>query len=127
MKLTTLDRTRGMQKLGSRVKPLGVDQNPPESTRIRGRKRMTRNNRLFQRNPLCVHCKALGIVKQATEWDHIVSLVDGGLEHESNLQGLCRDCHVAKTQAENDMRRRGVASTSVRSTLDTATPVTRRF
>lgn len=73
--------------------------------RIGGRKRMRRNQRLARVNPLCVRCEAKGIVRPVDQWDHIVPLSQGGADDESNLQGLCDDCHREKTAAD---RGRGV-------------------
>ena len=36
----------------------------------------------------------------APELDHIEPLWRGGRDDESNFQGLCRDCHAAKTARE---------------------------
>jgi len=36
----------------------------------------------------------------ATEVDHIVPLSQGGPDEWDNLQGLCHDCHAAKTARE---------------------------
>ena len=45
------------------------------------------------------------------EVDHLVPLEDGGDPwSESNLQALCRGCHIAKTAAENRARRPASAS-----------------
>lgn len=74
--------------------------------RIRGRKRKERNARLARRNPLCVRCKAKGRVTVATQWDHIVPLAKGGQDDESNLQGLCDDCHREKTAEDFGHRAR---------------------
>lgn len=52
-------------------------------------------------NPLCAHCAKAGRVALATEVDHIVPLVDGGERLDwSNLQSLCHQCHVRKTNAD---------------------------
>ena len=32
--------------------------------------------------------------------DHIIALVNGGKNRESNLQSLCDDCHAIKTRAD---------------------------
>ena len=79
----------------------GVSTQP----RVRGLTRKNRNARLARRNPLCVMCSEAGRTEAATEWDHVVPLVDGGLDHESNLQGLCHPCHANKTAAEQRGRR----------------------
>jgi hypothetical protein len=52
--------------------------------------------------PLCRHCKALGIIALATDVDHIVPIAEGGEQlDQSNLQSLCHSCHARKTRAEN--------------------------
>lgn len=61
---------------------------------------------LFRREPLCVRCKERGIVRLATQRDHIVPLAEGGADDKSNEQGLCDDCHDEKSLAER-VRGRG--------------------
>jgi len=51
--------------------------------------------------PLCRHCQGNGTLTPATEVDHIVPLRDGGTNHESNLQPLCKSCHSKKTVKED--------------------------
>lgn len=65
--------------------------------RIRGRALQTLRAKHFKANPLCVHCHAKGIIKLATELDHIKPLQDGGTYDSLNLQGLCSECHKVKT------------------------------
>lgn len=49
-------------------------------------------------------CRSCG--GMARELDHIKPVEDGGAWWaESNLQPLCRGCHIAKTRAENQARR----------------------
>jgi len=62
------------------------------------------------RAPLCVLCNRNGVVRVAVEMDHIIPLNEGGLDHESNLQGLCHACHADKTAAEQLARHRRKAS-----------------
>ena len=50
---------------------------------------------------LCRSCIRLGIIRTATDVDHIIRKADGGNDDESNLQSLCRSCHKDKTRAEN--------------------------
>ncbi len=53
------------------------------------------------KNPLCVHCKENGIVREAQVTDHIIRIVDGGDPFdEDNLQSLCHKCHNSKSSYE---------------------------
>jgi 5-methylcytosine-specific restriction endonuclease McrA len=52
-------------------------------------------------------CLAKGRVTPATERDHIVPLSQGGTDTDDNVQGLCHECHKAKSQKE--MNREGLA------------------
>lgn len=72
----------------------------PEPTRIRGRALQRLRLRLFARAPWCVHCLADGRQRAAVIRDHTVPLAEGGLDDETNEQGLCQDCSDAKTRAE---------------------------
>lgn len=64
---------------------------------------------LFDRSPLCVVCQSLGLTVEATQRDHIVSLEEGGLDDDSNTQGLCDLHHEEKSKAERlRARRRGL-------------------
>lgn len=73
---------------------------PTAAKRITGRKLQRLRAELFERDPLCVECKKLGIVKLSTQRDHILSLEEGGEDVEENTQGLCDDHHDAKSKAE---------------------------
>ena len=70
---------------------------PKAVKRMTGRKLQARRERWFRKAPLCVHCQRDGRVTPATQLDHIVALDNGGPDIESNLQGLCDDCHAIKT------------------------------
>jgi 5-methylcytosine-specific restriction protein A len=67
-----------------------------------------RRRQVLARDPICKVCdKAL-----STEVDHIVPLTDGGDPYRlDGLQGICTDCHQAKTAAENARRGRGTVAT----------------
>lgn len=58
-------------------------------------------------DPLCVECEKRGIVRAWTQRDHIVPLHKGGTDEPWNVQGLCDECHAAKSAAEESNRRRG--------------------
>ena len=77
----------------SRYNPRITDK----TDRVRGRRLMERRALWFAQYPLCVHCKAKGTITLATELDHINALCNGGDDDDSNMQGLCHDCHKAKT------------------------------
>ena len=52
-------------------------------------------------NPLCVHCKATGLVNMADMVDHITPISEGGDRLSlSNLQPLCNYHHGVKTGKE---------------------------
>jgi 5-methylcytosine-specific restriction protein A len=74
--------------------------------RIRGRALQALRNRLLSDHPLCVMCLGSGRVKAATELDHIIALTNGGSNDDTNLQGLCADCHKAKTTLDLGHRQR---------------------
>jgi 5-methylcytosine-specific restriction enzyme A len=75
------------------------------SKRLRGRKLQTLRERIFQRqNHLCLECLKQNRLRQCEELDHITPLCQGGTDDESNLAGLCHDCHQAKTQAQRGHR-----------------------
>ncbi|MFN3375229.1 MAG: HNH endonuclease [Burkholderiaceae bacterium] len=73
--------------------------------RMTGRKLQAARAALFAREPLCAECQRNGRVTLAAHRDHIVPLAEGGADDDSNVQGLCVDCHDAKSKAE---RARGV-------------------
>src|SRR5262245_28546149 len=71
-----------------------------EPTRLRGRHLDRARQQLFDRQPLCVHCLAQGLVTKAEVRDHVIPLSEGGLEITENTQGLCVPCHDRKSEAE---------------------------
>lgn len=73
--------------------------------RVTGRKLQRLRAELFARSPLCAECGRHGRITLATQRDHIVPLEEGGQDIESNVQGLCADCHDVKSKAE---RARGI-------------------
>lgn len=79
----------------------------PEATkRVTGRRLQRMRNELFTADPLCAECQRAGRVTLASLRDHIKPLAEGGLDELSNTQGLCTDCHDAKTAAESLRGRR---------------------
>jgi len=60
----------------------------------------------MRREPLCRHCLARGVVRAATELDHIVPLSRGGSDDDDNKQPLCAECHYRKTVSERGDRPR---------------------
>jgi 5-methylcytosine-specific restriction endonuclease McrA len=68
--------------------------------RLSGRALQERNARILRRDPLCRMCLASGRVAEAEQVDHIKPLEHGGSEQDSNLQGLCVECHEIKSLAE---------------------------
>lgn len=76
-----------------------------QGKRKTGRALQAAREGLFRRQPLCVECARAGRVRLATVRDHIIPIAEGGEDLDSNTQGLCDDCHDAKSEAE---RLRGV-------------------
>lgn len=81
------------------------DKKPTAAKRITGRKLQRLRAELFARAPLCAECQRHGRVTLASERDHIVSLEEGGDDADGNVQGLCAECHDAKSKVE---RARGI-------------------
>lgn len=50
--------------------------------------------------PLCQPCLRAGFVRPSREVDHIVPRSQGGTSDRANLQGICVECHRAKTRGE---------------------------
>src|SRR5262245_34859980 len=92
-----------MPSLPPRVRPArgrGAPWARTSSPRIRGYALQQLRHRLFDEQPLCVHCYMVGRVEPATIRDHIVPLAEGGLDLEANTQALCAACHDRKSAAE---------------------------
>lgn len=71
--------------------------------RIAGRRLQRIRNRVLKANPLCAMCGQ----RAAAEVDHIKPIYKGGSDDpysDANRQGLCLECHAAKTA--RDMNRR---------------------
>lgn len=49
---------------------------------------------------LCVPCLHNGRPTPATEVDHVLPRAKGGTDDLDNLESICRDCHQAKTAAD---------------------------
>lgn len=49
---------------------------------------------------LCQPCLTTGRPTLATEVDHVTPKAKGGTDDDENLQAICHDCHVVKTEAE---------------------------
>lgn len=65
----------------------------------------------LRRHPFCVDCGNRGRVRPSTEVDHVIPhRGDPRLFwDEDNLQGLCHECHGAKTVAEQQRGDSGAA------------------
>src|SRR5205085_3978463 len=75
--------------------------------RITGRRLQRLRAELFARDPLCAECQRHGRITLATQRDHVKSLGEDGTDTEDNVQGLCDDCHEAKSLAEAIRARQG--------------------
>lgn len=54
---------------------------------------------VLNREPLCRCCAARGVIRAATDVDHIDG--DASNNDDANLQPLCRRCHSRKTARED--------------------------
>ena len=95
-----------MNTLKPRVHTLGATtaRSHTQTVRIRGNSLYAIRREHFDAHPLCVTCEEEGRTALATELDHIIPLWEGGHESEANRQGLCEDCHKAKTAEEAKRR-----------------------
>lgn len=58
-------------------------------------------------NPICEHCEEHGIAKSVEEVDHIIEIEDGGeIWDINNLQSLCKQCHINKTNKSKANRKK---------------------
>ena len=98
-----------MKPARSRLRPAGsaAPPSPSRAKRITGNSLIAIRRKHFAKQPLCVACKAAGFVRLATELDHITPLWAGGSESEANRQGLCKECHAAKSEREAKQRAGG--------------------
>jgi len=76
--------------------------------RITGTTLQKLREQLFTENPLCVMCQAAGRVRLATERDHIIPLSKTKHDEATNegVQGLCAECHEAKTAKDMGWRKK---------------------
>jgi 5-methylcytosine-specific restriction protein A len=74
--------------------------------RIRGRALQELRERFFRANPLCRICESKGKLTLATQLDHIEALHKGGANSDDNYQGLCEECHKAKTAIDKGYKQR---------------------
>lgn len=56
--------------------------------------------RLLRDDPLCRMCRKQGRTEVATIADHVIPLAETGRQAPSELQPLCRACHLKKTADE---------------------------
>ncbi|CAH0355325.1 hypothetical protein SPH9361_03402 [Sphingobium sp. CECT 9361] len=56
---------------------------------------------VLREEPLCRPCLAVNRVTASTTADHITPLAEGGTGDRLNMQGICNDCHKAKTAKES--------------------------
>ena len=76
--------------------------------RVRGRANQMRRAFYFANKPFCVHCEQQGKTTIARELDHIIPLSKGGEDIEDNWQGLCIECHKAKTRQDNGWKEKPI-------------------
>ena len=79
---------------------------------IKDRKTLVGDDRVAIAVRQCYKCAACDKFLASFEIDHILPLVSGGSNADSNLQALCKACHAEKTSTEARSRGnvRGVQS-----------------
>ena len=78
------------------------ESNTHRSKRLTGRPwRRLRDIVIRRDKGLCQPCYKAGIVTAFKDVDHVVPVSKGGLDIQSNLQCICKDCHDIKTATEN--------------------------
>lgn len=94
----------GLQVLGPRLQTL---PRIGATERLRGSSAVKRRKAWLTANPLCVDCRAEGLVRAGDEVDHETPLWQGGRDDETNFATRCFDHHKAKTSREAAERARG--------------------
>jgi 5-methylcytosine-specific restriction enzyme A len=93
-----------IRTLGTRVATAGsklaVSGRAGSTKRMRGNAWMKRRAKWLAAHPLCEPCRKNGYVTLAEQVDHVVPLVNGGRDHESNFQSICVECHKQKSSTE---------------------------
>ena len=74
-----------------------MNRSTTKEVRLRGRAGMERIKRFRMTDPLCCICSENGVVRLFDVLDHVVALVNGGADADSNLQRLCNEHHRDKT------------------------------
>ena len=78
-----------------------------EHRRIRGAAWEALRREVMQRDKgLCQPCAREQRIAAASQVDHVTPQWEGGSDHPTNLQAICRTCHEAKT-AQEARRRHG--------------------
>ena len=93
----------GCRELGAHSHRPGYDKARGSAAK-RGYDRYHRRWRtvILARDPLCVVCKAKGLIVSSTDADHIIPLSRGGARFSiENGQGLCAFHHGMKTATED--------------------------
>ena len=58
----------------------------------------------------CQKCTKFRVAGEAWGCDHVVAIINGGMNAESNLQALCENCHRSKTRL--DIARKALTAAS---------------
>lgn len=93
-------RPPGLRPKAAIKRPTNWDRRKSRQARGYGRDHELIRAQVLREEPLCRICTAAGRVSATVIADHIVPLAEGGGTGRTNYQGLCRDCHTAKTAAE---------------------------
>jgi 5-methylcytosine-specific restriction protein A len=73
--------------------------------RLRGRRAVAQRARRLYAEPLCRDCAAAGRTTASSVPDHIMPLVLGGSDEDTNIRCLCADCHRDRTAEQLGYRK----------------------
>lgn len=100
------NKVRTLSARTAKLAPLinNVRVRDASNKRLRGYPLMRVNAEMMRQQPFCMECLKCGIERVGVVTDHIIPIEDNGPDTFANRQRLCKECHDAKTAAENGQR-----------------------
>ena len=84
----------------ARSVPEWIGKTPDTAIPARVRNRVYNSAKGDGLDPMCAICTRTLMPWDSFRYDHIIALVNGGENRESNIQLLCTTCHTAKTATD---------------------------